>query len=170
MVSLEKSAKKVMVTQTTNKTTWGKETWKSSVTKTKTNPDQKPTNCESHRSLNSPEEQKRPIPTPAEKRKRLTNEETTIKKAFADGWQKCKQINLFNVERTNKNQSRIRSRTIHQWGCKSSLKLETYLLQIRITSKFAALASSPWSLSKFWTKVLPHFSLWLSIRSPRDTR
>ena len=117
MVSLEKSAKKVTVTQTTNKTTWYEDIWTSSETKTKTNPDQKPANCESDGSLNSPEEQKRPIPTPAEKRKRLTNEETTIKRAIAYSWQKYKKSTR-SILRVLKNQSRINSITIRQRECK----------------------------------------------------
>ena len=104
MVSLERSAKKVTVTQATNKTTWEKkETWTSSEMKTKTNPDQKPTNCESHRSLNSPEKQKRPVPTPVARKERDKNQ--ICKRASTNTCKRAKTSNLSefkNIHQTYK--------------------------------------------------------------------
>ena len=146
-VSPEKSAKKVTVTKASNKTTWDEETWTSSETKTKTNPDQKPANCESHRSLNSPEKQKRPVPAPVERKERGKSQ---ICKRASTNTKKAKTLNLSEFK------------SIHQ-TYKQKLKLETCFCQKRITSKFAALASSPWSLLEFSKKMLLHSSFWLSI-------
>ena len=146
MVSLEKSAKKVTVTQTTNKTTWDEETWTSSEMKTKNNPDQKPTNCESYGSLNSPEKQQRPVPTPVQRKERDKNQ--ICKRASTNTCNKTKTSNL---------SSRIYTKLISK-----KTKSLIFFVAKRITSKFAALASSPLEFSK---KKLLYISLWLSISS-----